>query len=243
MKKRLDLLLVEKGLFGSRNKAQVHILAGEVYVNKEKVLISSKVVDIESHIEIKLLSENYVSRGGLKLAKAVSYYNLNIKNKICLDAGASTGGFTDCLLREGAKRVYSIDVGYGQLDFKLRNNNKIINLENTNVRYLSRENILDDIDLIVMDVSFISITKFSNFFKEFTKENNEFVALIKPQFELSKEKVGKKGVVQEAQSRQLATKNVKEFLQAYYEHISEVIESPIKGAKGNIEYLVYCNNI
>ena len=165
MKKRLDSYLVEKNFFESRAKAQVHILAGEVYVNNEKVLVSSKLIREPCDIEIKFLSDNYVSRSGIKLKSALDNFNVSANDKVCIDVGASTGGFTECLLRDGAKKVYSVDVGYGQLDYKLRSNNRVINLEKTNARYLTTKEIPDSIELIVMDVSFISITKFDSFLK------------------------------------------------------------------------------
>ena len=242
MKNRLDSILFERNYFDSRSKAQVHILAGEVYVNGQKECVASRRVDVESIIEIKLLSENFVSRGGRKLSKAIDYFGIKVKNKTCIDIGASTGGFTDCLLRTGAKRVYSIDVGYGQLDYKLRNDHRVINMENTNARYISTDFIDLHHDIIVMDVSFISITKFGDFFKKFTTNNNEYVGLIKPQFELSKEKIGKNGVVKNSQYRHEAVGNVSLFLKNFYNFVSKTIESPIKGAKGNTEYLIYCRN-
>ena len=242
MKKRLDLLLVEREIFSSRTRAQVHILSGEVFVNHQKELVSSKLIDVNSSIDVKLLKDNFVSRGGLKLEKALEVFNLTIENSTCLDIGASTGGFTDCLLRKKAEKVFSVDVGYGQLDFKLRNNPKVINLEKTNARYLTRVMIEDDIDLIVMDVSFISITKFDNFFSEFTSKRNAFIGLIKPQFELSRDKIGKNGIVREDKYRKEAVSKVTKFLQGFYSNVKAPIESPIKGAKGNTEYLIFCQN-
>jgi 23S rRNA (cytidine1920-2'-O)/16S rRNA (cytidine1409-2'-O)-methyltransferase len=159
-----------------------------------------------------------------------------------MDIGASTGGFSDCLLRFGAKKIYTIDVGYGQLDYKLRNNPKIVNIENTNARYITTSAIDDLVDIVVMDVSFISITKFDSFFEIFTATNNEYVGLIKPQFELSKNKLGKHGIVKESSDRRDAVERVSNFLKNFYNFVSDAIESPIKGSKGNTEYLIYCKN-
>lgn len=242
MKKRLYLLLVEKGFFDSRSKAQVHILSGEVFVNNEKVFIPSRLVNINVDISIKFLKDNFVSRGGLKLQEALNYFDVNIKEKVCLDVGASTGGFTDCLIRAGAKKVYSVDVGYGQLDFKLRENEKVINIEKFNARYLTRKDLSDKVDLIVMDVSFISITKFEDFFKEFATNDNFYIGLIKPQFELTSNKIGKNGIVKKKEYHSEAIENVRVFLSNFYSNISKEIESPIKGAKGNIEFLIFCKN-
>ena len=242
MRKRLDLTLFERGFFSSRNKAQIHILAGEVFVNNEKITSSSRLIDETAEIEIKLLKDNFVSRGGLKLDEALNHFKININNLVCLDIGASTGGFTDCLLRKKAKKVFCVDVGYGQLDFKLRENTKVKNLERTNARYLTKEEIGEKIDLIVMDVSFISITKFESFFKEFAHKNSLFIGLIKPQFELSRDKLGKNGIVRNPKYRQEAIENIINFLNGFYPNILEPIESPIKGSKGNIEYLVCGRN-
>ena len=243
MKRRLDLILSEKNYFNSRSKAQVHILAGEVYVNGRKECVPSKLVDLESVIEIKYLSENFVSRGGQKLVAALNHFKINVEDKICMDIGASTGGFSDCLLRFGAKKIYTVDVGYGQLDYKLRNNLKIVNIENTNARYITTSTIDDFVDIIVMDVSFISITKFDSFFEIFTAANNEYVGLIKPQFELGKSKLGKHGIVKDSSDRIRAVEQVSNFLKTFYNSVSDAIESPIKGSKGNTEYLIYCKNI
>ena len=242
MRKRLDLTLLERGFFSSRSKAQIHILAGEVFVNNEKITSSSRLIDEAAEIEIKLLKDNFVSRGGLKLYEALNHFKINVNDLVCLDIGASTGGFTDCLLRKKAKKVFCVDVGYGQLDFKLRENTKVKNLERTNARYLTKEEIPEKIDLIVMDVSFISITKFESFFKEFADKNSLFIGLIKPQFELSRDKLGKNGIVRNPKYRQEAKENIINFLKGFYLNILEPIESPIKGSKGNIEYLVCGRN-
>ncbi len=215
MRKRLDLILFERGFFSSRNKAQIHILAGEVFVNNEKITSSSRLIDETAEIEIKLLKDNFVSRGGLKLDEALNHFKININNLVCLDIGASTGGFTDCLLRKKAKKVFCVDVGYGQLDYKLRENTKVKNLERTNARYLTKEEIGEKIDLIVMDVSFISITKFESFFKEFADKNSLFIGLIKPQFELSRDKLGKNGIVRNPKYRQEAIENIINFLNGF----------------------------
>ena len=242
MRKRLDLLLAERNIFPSRNNAQVHVLSGEVFVNSEKVLVPSKLIDDKSVIEIKLLKNNFVSRGGLKLEKAIKFFDVNPEGKVCLDIGASTGGFTDCLLKKGASKVYCVDVGYGQLDYNLRNNPKVINYERLNARYLKKELIDDEIDIIVMDVSFISITKFEDFFNEFSNKENIFLGLIKPQFELSQEKIGRNGIVKEQSYRDLAIEKVQIFIQGFYKNVAIPIESPIKGTKGNVEYLIAGKN-
>ena len=242
MKRRLDLILFDRKYFDSRSKAQVHVMAGEVYVNGMKERVPSKLIDSNSTIEIKYLSENYVSRGGHKLIAAIEHFNVKTENKICMDIGASTGGFTECLLRNGARKVYSIDVGYGQLDYKLRNDKRVVNIENTNARHINNKTIRDDPDLIVMDVSFVSITKFDGLFDSFSTKNNEFIGLIKPQFELSKNKIGRNGIVKNSSYRKESIDKVVSFLENYYRFVGQTIESPIKGAKGNVEYLVHCKN-
>ena len=243
MKKRFDSILVEKNFFNSRTKSQVHILAGEVYVDGVRETKPSKLIDEDAVINLKLISDKYVSRSGEKLSSAINKFEIKVHSKICLDIGASTGGFTECLLKNRAKKVYSVDVGYGQLDYKLRNNNKVINIEKKNARYLTKNEIPDEVDLIVMDVSFISITKFSNFFKEFSCNNLEYIGLIKPQFELMKDKIDKGGIVKNEKYRKEAVLNVKGFLRNHFNKISEPFESPIKGSKGNQESLIYCSNL
>lgn len=242
MKKRLDLVLNEKGFFSSRSKAQIHILSGEVFVNKEKVTTPSRLVPEDSDIEIKLLKDSFVGRGGIKLEEALEHYKVDVNNLDCIDIGASTGGFTHCLLKRNINKIFCVDVGYGQLDFKLRNNSKVTNLERTNARYLTKDIIGQDIDLIVMDVSFISITKFKSFFSEFVNKDNSFVGLIKPQFELTPQKIGKNGIVTDSDFRNEAVLSVTSFLEDFYLNVLPPIESPIKGSKGNIEYLVYAKN-
>tara|TARA_A100001234_G_scaffold78867_2_gene69830 strand:+ start:17256 stop:17987 length:732 start_codon:yes stop_codon:yes gene_type:complete len=242
MKKRFDALLVEKSLFESRAKSQLHIMAGEVYVDGFKETKPSKLININSKIEIKLLKDRFVSRAGEKLSKAIEFYKVDVDSKVCLDIGASTGGFTQCLLNNGAKKVYSVDVGYGQLDYNLRINSKIVNLEKQNARYLKKNDIDDEIDLIVMDVSFISITKFSDFFNEFTHENISYVGLIKPQFELQRDKIDKGGIVNNSKFRSDAITSVRDFLKKYFTNVHDTIDSPIKGTKGNQESLIFCSN-
>ena len=243
MKKRFDSILVEKNFFSSRTKCQVHILAGEVYVDGVKETRPSKLIDQNATIDLKLISDTYVSRSAEKLSAAISKFKIKVNSKICLDIGASTGGFTECLLKNKAKKIYSVDVGYGQLDYKLRNHEKIVNIEKKNARYLTKNEIPDEIDLIVMDVSFISITKFGNFFKEFSYKNLEYIGLVKPQFELKREKIDKGGIVKNEKYRIEAILNVKKFLGNYFNKISEPFDSPIKGAKGNQESLIYCSNL
>ena len=218
-------------------------MSGNVFIEEKKIDKPGYQVLKNCNIVVKRnKNDQWVSRGGYKLDKAINYFNLDCKNIVALDIGSSTGGFTDVLLKKGAKKIYSVDVGYGQLDFKLRENTKVKNLERTNARYLTKEEIGEKIDLIVMDVSFISITKFESFFKEFAHKNSLFIGLIKPQFELSRDKLGKNGIVRNPKYRQEAIENIINFLNGFYLNILEPIESPIKGSKGNIEYLVCGRN-
>lgn len=238
MKKRADILLVEKGFAESREKAKALILSGNVYVNNQKIEKAGELIDCNAQIVIKEQLK-YVSRGGLKLEKALNFFNINVSGKIALDIGASTGGFTDCLLQSGAKKVYCVDVGYGQLAWKLREDPRVINFEKTNFRYFEREKIPDKIDIVVCDVSFISLTLIANKIKEFMEVNTEGVLLIKPQFEAGREEVGKKGVVRSAQTH---IRVIKKVVDCYFDlgiSIKGLTYSPIKGPEGNIEYLLY----
>lgn len=237
MKKRLDILLVEQGLVETRQKAQALIMAGQVYVKGQKVDKAGAPTDTEAPIEVRGDGLKYVSRGGLKLEKAMALWGFALDNKICADIGASTGGFTDCMLQNGATKVYAVDVGYGQLAWKLRSDERVVCMERTNARYLTHEQIPDHIDFFSVDVSFISLNLILPAARGLMNEGGQGVCLIKPQFEAGKEKVGKKGVVRD--------KSVHlEVLEHFMEHAKNVgftvrglTFSPIRGPEGNIEYL------
>ena len=242
MKIRLDKLLVDRGI-SSRERAQALILAGKVLVNGQK---NEKAgASVESDAEIRLLGEElkYVSRGGLKLEKALEHWQIDVNGKICLDVGASTGGFTDCLLQHGAERVIAVDTGYGQLDFRLRQDTRVRLLEKMNARYLTREEIGESIDLVVMDVSFISATLVlpavvSAAFPE-SKDGKGLVVLVKPQFEVGRELVGKGGIVRDEAVQLAAVEKVKQAVVDLGFAKTDVIDSPILGAEGNREFLLY----
>lgn len=238
-KKRLDLLLVEKGLVSSRERARSAIMEGNVLVNEIK--IDKCGASVKEDANIRLLKEDFpfVSRGGLKLKKAIESFSVELKDKIAADIGASTGGFSDCMLQNGAAKVYAIDVGYGQLAWKLRNDPRIVNLERTNVRYVTREQVPDELDFVSIDVAFISLTKVLPVAKELLKNEGNIVALIKPQFEAGKELVGKKGVVKDAAVHIDVIKKILSFCAELELSILNLTYSPIKGPEGNIEYLVY----
>ncbi len=239
MKKRIDLLLVEKGHFESREKAKKAIMAGLVFVNNQRC--DKAGIDFEEDCEITVKGNPipYVSRGGLKLEKAMKNFDLTLKDKVCMDIGASTGGFTDCMLQNGAKKVFSVDVGYGQLAWKLRNDNRVVCMERKNIRYVTIEDTNELVDFASIDVSFISLKLVLPKCKELLKEGAEIVALIKPQFEAGKEKVGKKGVVRDKSTHIEVIKNISDFsLESGFE-ILNIDYSPIKGPEGNIEYLIH----
>lgn len=242
MKIRLDKLLVERGL-SSRERAQALILAGKVLVNGQKVEKAGAAVESDS--EIRLLGEDlkYVSRGGLKLERALDHWNVDVAGKICLDVGASTGGFTDCLLQRGAARVIAVDTGYGQMDFRLRQDARVRLLEKTNARYLTREQVGEAIDLVVMDVSFISATLVlpavvHAAFPE-SKNSKSMIILVKPQFEAGREFVGKGGIVRDEKAQAAAVEKVRQALIKLGAGTTDVIDSPILGAEGNREFLLY----
>lgn len=197
MKKRLDVLLVEQGLADSREKAKAIIMSGIVYVDNNKEDKAGTTFDETAKIEVRGNTLKYVSRGGLKLEKAMDHFGVELAGKVCMDVGASTGGFTDCMLQNGAVKVYSVDVGHGQLAWKLRNDERVVCMEKTNIRYVTPEDIDDKIEFASIDVSFISLTKVLPAVKELLTDSGEIVCLIKPQFEAGREKVGKKGVVRE----------------------------------------------
>ena len=238
-KQRIDILLVEKGFFESREKAKASILAGIVYVDNQKVDKAGEDVNEDAVIEVRGNACPYVSRGGLKLEKAVNNFGLILQDKICMDMGASTGGFTDCMLQNGAKKVYAVDVGYGQLDWKLRTDERVICMERTNVRYLTENEVPDKLEFVSIDVSFISLTKVLPVAYNLTSENGEVVCLIKPQFEAGREQVGKKGVVRDSKVHQEVIEKVINFSKELGFKIKNLSFSPIKGPEGNIEFLLY----
>jgi len=261
-KERIDKLLVERNLVETRGQAERLILGGEVYVNAEKITKPAKLVGKNSKIEIKRVLP-YVSRGGIKLEKAISEFKIQIKDRICLDVGASTGGFTDCLLKHGAKLVYALDVGYGQLDWLLRNNPRVVNIEKTNIRYFDRHELtrISSIisakggsasggnyqpliinsflpDLATVDVSFISLEKVLPQVCRLLKDESEIIALIKPQFEAGRNKV-KKGVVKDKKIHEEVIEKIKNFAESLGLVFQGIAPSPLKGPKGNIEYFIW----
>ncbi len=240
MKERLDVLLVQEGYAASREKAKAIIMAGDVFVDGQREDKAGTTFDPSKiKLEVRGSTLPYVSRGGLKLEKAIRQFGLLLSDKICMDIGASTGGFTDCMLQNGAKKVYSVDVGHGQLDWKLRNDNRVVCMEKTNFRYMVPEDIEDEPDFASVDVSFISLTKILLPARALLKEDGEMVCLIKPQFEAGKEKVGKKGVVKEPAVHEEVIRKVVDFAGLLGFEILHLDFSPIKGPEGNIEYLVH----
>ena len=238
-KKRLDTVVVDLGFAETRSKASAIIMSGEIYVNGQKETKAGYAVKDTDKIEFKGKKMPFVSRGGYKLEKAVKAFDISLSDCICMDIGASTGGFTDCMLQCGAKKVYSIDVGYGQLAWKLRTDERVVNLERTNFRYLTNETVTDEIDFASIDVSFISLKKILPVLFGFLKENGETVALIKPQFEAGKEKVGKKGVVRDVNIHKEVISGIIDFAYETGFSVLNLDFSPIRGPEGNIEYLVY----
>lgn len=241
-KQRLDAELVSRGIIQSRERAKAEIMAGKVYVNGQKADKAGELVTPEDNIEFRGEQFKYVSRGGLKLEKAMEIYGFNLEGKVCMDVGASTGGFTDCMLQNGAVKVYSIDVGYGQLAWKLRTDERVINLERTNFRHVTKDIIPEPIDFASVDVSFISLRLIIPVMKELLKTGGEAVCLIKPQFEAGREKVGKKGVVRELSTHIEVVENIKQFVLESGFSVLNLDFSPIKGPQGNIEYLIYIKN-
>ncbi|MBQ8038801.1 MAG: TlyA family RNA methyltransferase [Lachnospiraceae bacterium] len=240
MKERLDVLLVKQGLAESREKAKAVIMSGNVFVDGQREDKAGATFDEEKvTITIKGNTLKYVSRGGLKLEKAIDNFGVNVKDAVCMDIGASTGGFTDCMLQNGATKVYSVDVGHGQLAWKLRNDERVVCMEKTNFRYLTREDITDDLDFASVDVSFISLTKILLPARKLLKDNGKMVCLIKPQFEAGKEKVGKKGVVREEKVHVEVIEKIFDFIDILDFSFRALDFSPIKGPEGNIEYLIY----
>ena len=239
MKERLDVLLVNRGLATSREKAKAIIMSGIVYVDGQKEDKAGSNFQEEVKIEVRGNTLKYVSRGGLKLEKAMNNFGVTLENKICMDVGSSTGGFTDCMLQNGATKVYAVDVGHGQLDWGLRNDPRVVCMEKTNIRYVTPDQIEDKVDFASIDVSFISLTKVFPAVKELLTSVGEIVCLIKPQFEAGREKVGKKGVVRDINVHREVIKKVTDFALEMDFKLLNLDFSPIKGPEGNIEYLLY----
>ena len=239
MKERLDILLVKRGLAPSREKAKAMIMEGNVFVENQREDKAGTSIPENAKIEIKGNTLKYVSRGGLKLEKAMNNFDIELQNKVCMDIGASTGGFTDCMLQNGASKVYAIDVGYGQFAWKLRNDERVVCLEKTNVRYVTHEQVPDEGDFASIDVSFISLTKVLPAVLGVLGEKGQLVCLIKPQFEAGREKVGKKGVVRDSSVHREVIEMIVEYVRTQSLGILGLDFSPIKGPEGNIEYLIY----
>lgn len=239
IKPRLDRLLVDRGLAESRERGQAMIIAGLVLVNGQKVEKSGSLVPGDADIRILGDPMPYVSRGGLKLEKALDEYGIDVKDKTCLDVGASTGGFTDCLLQHGAKKVYAVDVGYGQMAWKVRQDPRVIVIERTNIRDMSPSLIPEKTDIAVIDVSFISLEKVIPSVLGFLNPGAGIIALIKPQFEVGKGQVGKGGIVRDVVAREAAVEKVRAAFRSAGLEVRGIIASPITGQDGNIEYLIY----
>lgn len=239
MKERLDVLLVTKNISETREKAKALIMTGNVFVNGQREDKAGVKVDTEAPITIKGKPMPYVSRGGLKLEKAMEDFSITLENRVCMDVGASTGGFTDCMLQNGASKVYSIDVGYGQFAWKLRNDPRVVCMEKTNIRYVTKEQIPDLIDFTTIDVSFISLTKVLEPIKALMNQKGALVCLIKPQFEAGREQVGKKGVVRDKKVHQAVIQKIVTYVLSLDFRILALDYSPIKGPQGNIEYLIH----
>lgn len=238
-KTRLDCLIFEKGLVKSRNRAKAVIMAGRVIVNNSLVDKPGTLIADDAKIIVKQDDNPFVSRGGLKLEKALTTIPISAAGLTCLDIGASTGGFTDCLLQYGAGRVYAVDVGYGQFDWSLRQNPKVIVIERTNIRYMPYKVINEKVDLVVADTSFISLKTIIPCAEKFMRDDTKILALIKPQFEAGKHNVGKGGVVRDPEMRKKIIKNLKLFFKERGYQVNRVIPSPVSGPKGNIEYIIY----
>lgn len=239
MKERLDVLLVQKGLAPSREKAKTMIMEGNVFVDNQREDKAGTFFDPSVNIEIHGNTLRYVSRGGLKLEKAMAQFGITLDDKVCMDIGASTGGFTDCMLQNGAKKVYAVDVGYGQFAWKLRQDPRVVCMEKTNIRYVTPEQIEEPAAFVSIDVSFISLTKVLPPVRELMTEDGEIVCLIKPQFEAGREKVGKKGVVRDPKVHEEVIEKVIDFAATVGLESRELEFSPIKGPEGNIEYLLH----
>ena len=243
MKERLDILLVNRGLATSREKAKAIIMSGIVYVNGQKEDKAGQSFDEKSEIEVRGNQLKYVSRGGLKLEKAMSHFDVELEGKVCMDVGASTGGFTDCMLQNGAVKVYAVDVGHGQLDWKLRNDERVVCMEKTNIRYVTPEDINELVQFASIDVSFISLTKVLGPVRELLTPDGQIVCLIKPQFEAGREKVGKKGVVREKSVHLEVIEMVMDYAASIQFELLNLEFSPVKGPEGNIEYLLHLQKV
>ena len=239
MKKRLDILVTERGLAESREKAKTLIMAGQVYVDGQKADKPGDTFSEDAAVEVRGKGLPYVSRGGLKLEKAMREFGLQLQGCTCMDIGASTGGFTDCMLQNGAQRVYSVDVGYGQLAWSLRTDPRVVNLERTNARYLTREQVPEEIGFFSVDVSFISLTLILPAVRPLLAEHGQAMCLIKPQFEAGREKVGKKGVVRDKAVHEEVIEKIRSFALENGFSVLGLTFSPVKGPEGNIEYLIY----
>lgn len=239
MKERLDVLLVKKGYYQSRERAKAAIMAGIVFVDGQKSDKAGNMVDTEAELFVKENICPYVSRGGLKLEKSMKEFSLSLDGAVCMDIGASTGGFTDCMLQNGASKVYAIDVGYGQLDWKLRNDDRVVNMEKCNVRYLDTALIEEPIDFISIDVSFISLRLIFPVSAQVLADDGGIVCLVKPQFEAGREQVGKKGIVRDRKVHQEVIENVIQYAADNGLYPQGLTFSPVTGAKGNIEYLLH----
>ncbi|MCX7714485.1 MAG: TlyA family RNA methyltransferase [Clostridia bacterium] len=243
-KVRLDVFLTEKKLASSRERAKALIMAGQIFIDNQKCDKAGLLVDPENTaVEIRGNTLKYVSRGGLKLEKAISAFSISLEGKVAMDIGASTGGFTDCMLQNGARKVFAVDVGYGQLAWSLRNDERVVNMERTNIRYVTPEDIREQVDFISIDVSFISLQLVLPVAKSLLCEDGEIVALIKPQFEAGREQVGKKGVVKDRNVHFGVIKKVLAFAEGISLYPSGLSFSPIRGPEGNIEYLAYFKKI
>lgn len=238
-KERLDILLFNRGLAPSREKAKAIIMSGIVYVDDNKEDKAGTTFPENVKIEVRGNTLRYVSRGGLKLEKAMQEFDIKLDGNICMDVGSSTGGFTDCMLQNGAVKVYSVDVGHGQLDWKLRNDERVVCMEKTNIRYVTADDIEDKLDFASIDVSFISLTKVLMPVKNLLREQGEIVCLIKPQFEAGREKVGKKGVVRDRKVHAEVIEQVITYAESIELYPLALTFSPVKGPEGNIEYLLY----
>lgn len=239
MKERLDIILVSKGITESRERARALIMEGKVLVDGAPVAKAGAMINPESIIELRGEDMPYVSRGGLKLAAAIEHFGIDLQGLIAMDVGSSTGGFTDCMLQRGAKKVYCIDVGYGQMSWSLRRDHRVVLLERTNIRHLKRERIRDTIDFATIDVSFISLRKVIPKVMEFISGQGRILALVKPQFEVGRGEVGKGGIVRDEEKRLAAVNAVREFAEKCGLKAEGVFPSPVPGQKGNIEYFLY----
>ena len=239
MKERLDVLLVKRNLVESREKAKAIIMSGNVFVEGQREDKAGSTFDESVQIEVKGQKLPYVSRGGLKLEKAMANFDVQLQDKVCTDVGSSTGGFTDCMLQNGARKVFAIDVGHGQLAWKLRQDERVVCMEKTNIRYVTPEDLGEKIDFSSIDVSFISLTQVLLPIRNYLKDDGQIVALIKPQFEAGREKVGKKGVVREKSTHYEVIELVVSYALSIGFKVLALDFSPIKGPEGNIEYLVH----